>query len=325
MRYRITRIPLLFLTRRRMSTPIEIVNSALRTLGARAITSFTEQINEARIANQLYNDAVIDVLRDYPWNSEAARMRLLEETEQRIASPVHYAGSGLNDLTTGGTIDSGAENVYRIIIDSVGGTDTFAWKADDDLAYTLLVAITGAAQLLSEGLEITFGAVTGHTLRDEWHVDTKLPETKFDHRYRLPNDFLLGKQIDELLRLFRVEGDFLLTNVGEPISLEYTSLRGDPDIVGLFTGDVPYEASLITALIARLKAEFAYPITKNDGLVQTCWGLYQQKLKEARAASRREGSIEVVQDTQYEDLRRGAGVIEDALDVGRIINVRFGF
>jgi len=307
-----------------MSTPIEIVNSALRSLAARPIVAFTDQINEARIANELYNDAVIDVLRDYPWNSESARMRLLEETEQALAD-IHYAGSGLNDFTAGGTIDSGTELVFRIVITATGTPDTFKWKASDDLAYTEGVLITGAAQTLSEGLEITFVATTGHTLLDEWHVDTKLPETKFDHRYRLPNDFLLGKQIDELLRLFRIEGDFLITNIGEPVSIEYTRLRGDPSIVGLFTGDVPYEASLITALIARLKAEFAYPITKNDSLVQTCWGLYQQKLKEARAASRREGSIEVVQDTQYEDLRRGAGVIEDALDVGRIINVRFGF
>ncbi len=307
-----------------MSTPIEIVNSALRTLGAKAITGFTEQINEARIANELYNDAVIDVLRDYPWNSESARMRLLEETEQAL-SDIHYAGSGLNDLTAGGTIDDGTEEVFRIVITATGTPDTFKWKASDDLEYTENVLITAGPITLSEGLEITFAATTGHTFLDEWHVDTKLPETKFDHRYRLPNDFLLGKQIDELLRLFRIEGDFLITNIGEPVSIEYTRLRGDPEIVGLFTGDVPYEPSLITALIARLKAEFAYPITKNDSLVQTCWGLYQQKLKEARAASRREGSIEVVQDTQYEDLRRGAGVIEDALDVGRIINVRFGF
>lgn len=306
-----------------MSTPIEIVNSALRSLAARAITSFSEAINEARIANELYNDAVIDVLRDYPWNSESARIRLLEETEQQI-SDVHYAGSGLNDLSAGGTIDSGTENVFRIVITATGTPDTFKWKADDDEDYTTGVLITGGAQTLSEGLTITFLATTGHTLLDEWHVDTKLPQTRFDHRYRLPNDFLLGKQLDEILRLYRIEGNFLITNVGEPVSISYTRLRGDPALVGLFASnaDVPYEESLVTALIARLKAEFAYPITKNDSLVQTCWTLYQQKLKEARSASRREGSIEVVQDTQYEDLRRGAGTIEDALDVGRIINFR---
>jgi len=248
----------------------------------------------------------------------------LEEVETQL-SEVRYAGSGLNDLTAGGIIDDGTELVFRIVVDSIGGTDTFRWKANDDEDYTEGVVMTGAAQLLSEGLEVTFGATTGHALGDEWHVDTKLPDARFDHRYRTPNDFLLGKQLEEnVIRLFRIEGDFILTNEGEPLSISYTSLRGDADLVGLFDSstNVPYEENLITAIIARLKAEFAYPITKNDGLSRTCWQLYREKLSEARAAARREGSIEVVQDTQYEDLRRGAGIIEDAIDVGRVINFR---
>ena len=47
--------------------------------------------------------------------------------------------------------------------------NTFKWKKDSG-AFTTGVAITGIAQDLQEGVQVTFGAKFGHTLNDQWTI-----------------------------------------------------------------------------------------------------------------------------------------------------------
>ena len=56
---------------------------------------------------------------------------------------------------------------------SGGVNDTFQWSDDDESTFTSGVEITGGVQVLSNSLEITFGAVVGHLLTDEWVVSAK--------------------------------------------------------------------------------------------------------------------------------------------------------
>lgn len=74
---------------------------------------------------------------------------------------------GLNDLTlnySGGWTGEW----FNIYIDSIGNTDTFAWTNDGGATYTQNVPITGSSQTLSNGVAITFGAITGHSVNDGW-------------------------------------------------------------------------------------------------------------------------------------------------------------
>ena len=80
-----------------------------------------------------------------------------------------FAGSGLNDATSGGTFSGTTYAVYEVTIDATGTPDTFKWRLNGG-AYTPGVAITGAAQTLSQGVTITFAATTGHTLNDTWTI-----------------------------------------------------------------------------------------------------------------------------------------------------------
>lgn len=82
-----------------------------------------------------------------------------------------FTGAGLNDATSGGTYNGQANATFTIIIDSTGATDTFKWKKDSG-TFVTGVAITGAAQNLSDGATVTFGATTGHTLNDQWTIAT---------------------------------------------------------------------------------------------------------------------------------------------------------
>lgn len=91
-----------------------------------------------------------------------------------------FAGSGLNDATSGGVFapyvpgdtgsaPGGVGHLYVVTISATGTPDSFTWTKDGGAASSP-VAITGAAQVLADGVTITFLATTGHTLLANWTV-----------------------------------------------------------------------------------------------------------------------------------------------------------
>lgn len=92
---------------------------------------------------------------------------------QRLAAFIEGAtieGAGLNDLTSGGTFTGLAGRKMVIQIDGTGTPDTFKWSKDGGKSWDAeTVAITGAAQILIEGIAVTFTATTGHTSGVKWY------------------------------------------------------------------------------------------------------------------------------------------------------------
>jgi hypothetical protein len=91
-------------------------------------------------------------------------------------APKLFTGAGLNDLTVSRTafdVTVGAQE-YEVEIDGTGTPDTFKWRkripAGTFGSYTTTVAITGSAQTLADGVTITFGATTAHTLANKWTI-----------------------------------------------------------------------------------------------------------------------------------------------------------
>jgi hypothetical protein len=75
----------------------------------------------------------------------------------------------LNDATFSGT--PLANKTYVVEIDATPvapGPDTFKWTDDGGVTWTPAVPCTLAPSLLSSGVSVAFGAVTGHTLGDTW-------------------------------------------------------------------------------------------------------------------------------------------------------------
>jgi len=83
--------------------------------------------------------------------------------------PNNFVGDGLNDATWGTGFSGAASAYYEVEIDAADTPDTFKWRKNGG-AWTEDVAITGAAQTLDDGQEITFAATTGHTLGDKWWI-----------------------------------------------------------------------------------------------------------------------------------------------------------
>ncbi len=91
---------------------------------------------------------------------------------------IYYKGVGLNDLTDNNVYTGSDDIRYEIQVDGVAGTNTFQWREFNVSTgvtgvYTTGVTMTGGAQSLSNGLTITWGSTTGHTLNDEWVIPCK--------------------------------------------------------------------------------------------------------------------------------------------------------
>ena len=95
--------------------------------------------------------------------------RTLQDCRRKVGAAT-ISGSGLDDMTTGGTFTGSAVTNYRVRIDGTGTPDTFEWSNDNGSSWEATdVAITGAAQTLEAGVTVTFAATTGHTLNNYWN------------------------------------------------------------------------------------------------------------------------------------------------------------
>jgi hypothetical protein len=81
-----------------------------------------------------------------------------------------FTGTGLDDCTISGNYN-GVEwwSTLRIEIDATGTPDTFRWSKNGGSSWEATgVSCSTSATLLADGVYVTFGATTGHTLADRW-------------------------------------------------------------------------------------------------------------------------------------------------------------
>lgn len=83
-------------------------------------------------------------------------------------SPVeNVTGHNLEDLTVGGTFTGDVSVNYFVKVETSGTPDTFRWSTDGGATWqATAVSMTGSAQTLNNGVTITWGATTGHTVDD---------------------------------------------------------------------------------------------------------------------------------------------------------------
>ena len=95
----------------------------------------------------------------------------ISSTQEASIGTDSFVGSGLDDLTLSGNFNGVWTNTLRIRIDGTGTPDTFEWSMDNGSTWEATdVPITGSAQLLQDGIYVTFAATTGHTLTEYWNA-----------------------------------------------------------------------------------------------------------------------------------------------------------
>ncbi len=102
----------------------------------------------------------------------------------------YFHGEGLNDMTTNtgiGQYTNGDDHRFEIKITSTSGSaDQFQWRKRkhsqrmSSVSFGNTTTITGSAQTLADGVNITFASTSGHTVGDKWAVNAKHPNTGID-------------------------------------------------------------------------------------------------------------------------------------------------
>ena len=87
-------------------------------------------------------------------------------------------GGGINDLTIYSEYKSPVN--IEVEIDHQGGNDSFKWKKSSAVSWNILNNVTGAPQQLEDGVEVTFGAVSGHTIGTYWEIPCYAQDTHKD-------------------------------------------------------------------------------------------------------------------------------------------------
>ena len=140
-----------------------------------------------------------------------------------IDFPVFY-GAGVNDMTCNTGVNNGTGNDdlrFDIKISSTSGSvDKFRWRkrfrnqVGIETAYSTEINITGNSQTLSDGVTVTFGSTTGHTLDDRWVVN-----------YKIADNSAMNQEHEKAYGIFPggTNGTIL---VGSEITLYFTEYKG---------------------------------------------------------------------------------------------------
>jgi hypothetical protein len=126
------------------------------------------------------------------------------------------------------------------------------------------------------------------------------PAWGYDYGYTLPNNpyclrLLTTEAYDEDKTPFVVEGRTILTDAAAPLNVLFIARITDPTL---------YDAMFVEALIARLAAEAAYPVTGSKQAAETQFQLYQLKVREAMAYDGLEGTPEELESNDLIDIRQ---------------------
>ncbi len=107
-------------------------------------------------------------------NTQTSNNNPIRSEVDVVEKAVYYGTTGLDDLTQSGTYTGSLDIRYIInIVDAAPSPDTFEWSDDDGSSFTGPIGITGGAQLMNNGVSVTFGAIDGHDATDTWIVSAK--------------------------------------------------------------------------------------------------------------------------------------------------------
>ena len=126
--------------------------------------------------NMALNDAYDDTSSWQTLPVEAPAAILSSDTETTgysfvSSEPAFGVGDDLNDMSLNNVYTGSAAATWDVEIDAAATPDTFKWRKNAE-SYTTGVSITGTAQTLKEGVQVTFEDTTNHTAGDNWTFAT---------------------------------------------------------------------------------------------------------------------------------------------------------
>lgn len=135
--------------------------------------------------------------------------------------------------------------------------------------------------------------------RAELAASGDAPPFEFANAFDLPPACLLVREVFEgNAEKWVVEGRQILTDMGAPIFIKYTSL---------VTDCARFDPLFVQTLAARISSDICVQLSESVSRAQGLWQVYQSKLIEARRRDAQEGQPDQLPRGSWVDARAGSG------------------
>lgn len=281
-------------------TETDIANSAILKVGGGSKTGHTagiinnidtDQNKVATICRELLSDVRDDVLRTYMWNCAQRRAKLrgviAAITNATTGNPVVVTAA--NNVTTGD----------HITIETVAGMTEL-----NDLGFLVANATSAEFSLQDEdGNNIDGSAYTPYTSGGTASLS---PVFQYKYQFALPDSCLrviaqVDPDNDNLEYKHAIEGDYLLTDEDNAY-IKYVLQLTDPD---------KWDSILREVIALRLAIDLAIPLTGSTLIASKMEKRYKDKLAECGAVDFQEGTLDVVDQSDWLNVRTSGQTSEE--------------
>lgn len=269
-----------------MADKLRIVNRGLQRIGAKRLTTLTDNSRERFAIDAAYTDIVEQELRNNLWSFAIRRIQIPADNEQYAESAVVAAGGTGYAVDDTLTLSGGTGTAAILRVDSVSsGAVTEVSVTETPGLYT--VVPTNPAATTSSG------AGTGCTLTVTYNSG---PLFGPSFQYTKPADFLRSAPRDpkeiSLIKSCLFEGDKIVSNESGPLQLRYIS---DLSVLpaGITNMEELFDPLFANAVSMRLAAETCEELTGNNSKLDRVESAYTFFVNQARKVnSIEQGPIE---------------------------------
>ncbi|KKM83215.1 hypothetical protein LCGC14_1311690 [marine sediment metagenome] len=237
----------------------DLVNMALDLLGVGQITTLgTDGTAQDGFMNRNHLRLIKAVQRQHPFNRIVTR-KVLDYVPGTLTLSSTAVGTG---VTATSSVAFFTERDVGALLKELG---TGATGVAEITAYTSPTVVTVENTTAWNG--------TSPIAQNSWHL--KPQGNDFAYGYVLPSDLLLFNHLDDEEAQWAIEGDRVLTTYSDAVA-HYARYLATPD---------DWDQLLLDAIVAKLAAEAAWPLTKNQKLQADMQNLYGRKVAEAMGVS----------------------------------------
>jgi hypothetical protein len=259
-----------------MASQVQIYNMALRLLGGKKLTATTDDVEDARILNDVYEMVRDEVLAAHPWNFAIKRASLTE------------LGGTITTWTAQGTT-----NVWQATLTTEPASVKFNGTAGTEK--TSVATLTAANYWYwASNVLYVYSTSDPDTAYTSPGIEAVIPEFGYDHAYSLPTGCLRVIRMEDDDAVFVREEARLLTDE-DSAKIQY---------IAQITDTTTFTPAFVTAFAARLAAEIAFPLTNSATSSETMYKLYLDKLKIAKGVDAQEGSAQQIDTKSWEETRK---------------------
>ncbi len=265
---------------------LAIANGALLRLGAKKISSLTEPGNDAAtLCNHWIDRVRREALRAHPWNFALKRAQL-DTYPQATLTPGAATGTGVS-FTTNAAIFTEPDVEYRL----VGATGWVAriktYVSGTEVKADIEAALPGVTPVAAGQWRIA--PAYGPAFRYAKPADyLRMAEVSSPTGVVSPMGFstiwsLIGPSRSNTPDPFKIEGQYLVSDIGPRINVQYIADVSDPAL---------WDDLCANAIESLLAFRVCYGVTGSLQAAKTQWDAYQAALHEARTADGQEGSAD---------------------------------